>query len=238
MTSNVESREQRENPSIQLTNITYELLLKRVSFIRFIYEMSIENWKVINGHAVLMTDRTNSQNSLRHSTRDMFCIFNLSLANSSQIYDDSLLASLNGLYSNHLPEWPQKMSKPKKMKKALLHCCCWRQRQCIFVWRPTLFERYFAPKHALMKINNKTSPLCWRMLTLAIIFYGFSYNLQTTSCIKKNHTGCEYAVLHGIKMPGTTKVEHGLVQYNGNSIIAMHFVSLSNSMHCAQLIYN
>lgn len=51
---------------------------------------------------------------------DIFHIFNLSLANSSEIYNDSLPICFSGLYSNQLSKWPNQTERGKNYVASIL----------------------------------------------------------------------------------------------------------------------
>lgn len=153
------------------------------------FKMSIENSKVINDDAFLMTCWTNASLASNVFTFftlslfliDIFHIFNLSLANSSEIYNDSLPICFSGLYSNQLSKWPNQTEREKKLCSEHLDCRWWCGKSASLEYGSRALSRVFGgiffTKHALMKINNKSFPLY--CLMPAIIFYGFSH---TGSC--------------------------------------------------------
>lgn len=89
--------------------------------------------------------------------KDIFCIFNLSFANSQEIYDDSLWMCFNGLYSNQF----------RCNDGGGIFIVVWQETSKVFFFfigmgnERTLRESFVVggfifTKHALIKINNKS----------------------------------------------------------------------------------
>lgn len=124
----------------------------------------------------------------------IFGIFNLSFVNSSEIYNDSLAICFNGLYSNQLLEmakqnWQKEAKRETERESRIFivvfRWCC--KSTSVWKWESSFRSDIFA-KHALMKINNKSFPLCcWiHCLMSAIIFYGFSHIAHSSTSWMRN----------------------------------------------------